>query len=690
MKLRGVVAVFIFAGIAAGCASSSSRATCDPQTGSNCEVDAGLPGEASVDGAPKRGFGEECTDRDQCESDLCVHVGTSGVCTMTCGECPDGWGCLGVTGVDIDGQVTFVCVPESNQLCTPCTQHSECSYVGMDLCVAYDDGDKYCSRSCETVTCPTGYDCETINVGGTNYEQCMPASGACDCSATNPGQMQPCNIVTPFGVCIGAQTCGGASGWGACEPPSPVDDPDAGYEDSNCDGIDGDMERAIFVAGGGVNSGSCGLVYTNPCQTIPFAMSRAQAAGRPHIYVQSGTYNGSLTMVAGISIFGGYDFNWQRAPHSDPGHGVTITGGVIGVRFDAITQPTWLDNVIVQSANATAAGASSIGVLVTGSTGIELRGVLVDPGAGAPGNPGNDGFVGGGGGVGGTGTPGCEDSGTGCGDCPQPAVGTRGASPCGRLGGLGGVPGKGGNNGAYGGEGINEGWGGQGSTCHSSRACDGTVGTPGAYGGPGTNGSGGLAIGTFSGSSYFPSAGTLGVTGGHGNGGGGGGGGGGGTNFCDSYGSSGGGGGGGGCGGGGGTGGTGGGGSFGVIAYNSQLVIDSATVMGRTGGAGGRGGTGGSPGTGGTGGWGGAYGGDDEQDDGGDGARGGRGGDGGRGGHGGGGGGGPSIAVVCLGTSTGTASALASTLVAGTGGLGGSSGAPGQNGLSAMTHGCPF
>src|SRR6185436_6785693 len=122
------------------------------------------------------------------------------------------------------------------------------------------------------------------------------ASGACDCTAANPGAMQPCNITTPWNVCIGAQTCAGATGWGACQPPSPTDDPDPTFADTNCDGIDGDRARAIFVSPAGANTSTCGLVYTDPCQTIAYGISRAQAAGRPHVYVQAGTYSGSITM----------------------------------------------------------------------------------------------------------------------------------------------------------------------------------------------------------------------------------------------------------------------------------------------------------------------------------------------------------------------------------------------------------
>src|SRR6478735_2720950 len=74
-----------------------------------------------VDAMPKNDFGEACTTNAQCESGLCILVGTHGQCTQTCGDCPTGYGCLGVTGIQVEGQVTFVCVPTSTQLCTTCT-----------------------------------------------------------------------------------------------------------------------------------------------------------------------------------------------------------------------------------------------------------------------------------------------------------------------------------------------------------------------------------------------------------------------------------------------------------------------------------------------------------------------------------------------------------------------------------------
>ena len=163
--------------------------------------------DAGPDGPPLKGFGEACTDRDQCQSNICIIVGTSGVCSAVCPpDCPDGYGCVGVTGAEIEGQISHVCVPTSNQLCTPCMQDSECTLIGMDKCLTYPDGDRVCARDCEDIGCPTGYACQTVNVGGANYRQCMPESGACDCTAANPGAMQPCNIMTPWNVCVGAQT----------------------------------------------------------------------------------------------------------------------------------------------------------------------------------------------------------------------------------------------------------------------------------------------------------------------------------------------------------------------------------------------------------------------------------------------------------------------------------------------------
>ena len=55
--------------------------------------------------------------------------------------------------------------------------------------------------------------------------------------------------------------------------PGAVDVPDADFRDQNCDGIDGDIARAAFVASAGVDTGDCRI--NAPCASIGFALGVA-------------------------------------------------------------------------------------------------------------------------------------------------------------------------------------------------------------------------------------------------------------------------------------------------------------------------------------------------------------------------------------------------------------------------------
>ncbi len=236
-----------------------------------------------IDGPKLRGFGEPCTDKKQCESNICLPFGASGQCSRVCPPSAPTTTAASTSPASSSRARSRRCACRlRDQLCTPCTADSECTLLGMDKCVTYPDGDRTCARDCDNgVGCPTGYACQTVNINGTNFKQCMASSGACDCTAANPGAMQPCNIMTPWNVCIGAQSCGGASGWGTCQPPSPNDDPDGTYADSNCDGLDGDRARAIFVAAGGSNQAGCGLDHNSPARPSRSASrARSRRAGR--------------------------------------------------------------------------------------------------------------------------------------------------------------------------------------------------------------------------------------------------------------------------------------------------------------------------------------------------------------------------------------------------------------------------
>jgi hypothetical protein len=472
--------------------------------------------------------------------------------------------------------------------------------------------------------------------------------------------------------------------------PGAVDEPDDAWVDQNCDGIDGDESKALFVSLSGNDSWPG--TKAQPKRNVQSAINAATTL-KPFVLVSKGTYGETVTFKAGVHVHGGYDAtaNWARGG-SNP---VVLQGGTVGAYAADITVRTVISHVSIKASAAAGTGASSFGLWSTGCNAyLEFHRVSIIGGNGAAGTGGGDGSTGGGGATGGAGAPGCEDSGGFCASCSRPAGGAGGSRSClangiwsVSKGGGGGQPAHGGGWGDSGGAGTVDavavtsgGVGGYssggcsfcGHTCPvypnpREDACQGAAGSAGATGAAGSNGSGGGAIGSFSPAGYSPAGGGTGADGAVGRPGGGGGGGtggndycdsygsagGGGTggnDYCDSYGSAGGGGGSGGCGGTAATGGTGGGASVAVFLWNSSPTFSDVTVVSGTGGGGGDGGVGGSGGSGAYGG--GAFdGGCSEQDDGGCGGYGGRGGDGGRGGHGGGGGGGPSVGLVQGGSS---------------------------------------
>ncbi len=487
----------------------------------------------------------------------------------------------------------------------------------------------------------------------------------------------------------------------ACTQTSMDDLPDDQFLDANCDGIDGRADQAVFVAP--PPFGSDIAAPGRGGQALPFATIQAAmgAAGgiRNGLYVSQGSYLGPITLVEGISLYGGYDAadRWARA--ADHATSVVSTGPTTIVANSIRNVRTVVDRLRVSSGNGAGPGESSMAVLVTNSTGnLEIRNSVITAGSGVTGGPGGRGGNGGNGVRGTDGDPGCSSCGS------VGAGGAGGGSTCGSTGGRGGSGGNDSASGAAGQAGGGSPGGGAGGpaalgaeccssgicndcSCQRQRGVDGNDGSTGNSGGSGSGGNGGGGTGFISGGRWFGSGGLGGGTGVSGRAGGGGSGAGGGndscwtggpfgtcarTNTCNSDGGGGGGGGGsGGCGGSGGEGGQGGGGSFGIFLFNSTPVIASCEINGGNGGQGGRGGDGGDGGSGGAGAAGGSG-----RDDSGGGGSGGGGGRGGLGGGGGGGGGGISWAVYRAGTSGGT-QLLNNIYRSGNGGLGGQGGTPG-------------
>lgn len=536
----------------------------------------------------------------------------------------------------------------------PCDSNVDCD---SGWCVLSLDG-YICTTLC-VEACPGGFDCKSVSADGVDIAF----------------------------ICVPDLTC------------VPVDGPDfAGDDlDTNCDGIDGEVDNGVFVARNGDDDAD-GTI-TRPVRSIAVGVDLAVALGKRDVYVASGVYSGNVALAEGKGLFGGYSADFRvRAPYAletailgEPASDeVPAAITCVGLGAADAAAPTIVRGFTVFGANAAnVPGANSYAAYLRDcGPNLSLRDNRIYGGAGGngvPGVPGSDGdagvagapgvdaydvnqFTGGGarqcfasnhraGGAGGSKTcGGVAVSGGEGGDSVCPDYGT--APPASAIGGAGAgdAPGDGG-------------WAGWDlrietqNTANCSRCLappdqepfSAGLGQPGAPGDSGARGAGcAVPEGRVVDGHWRGDPGDDGGDGDHGSGGGGGGSGGGvevtGSNCAaldvtggSDMGGSGGGGGSGGCLGVGGAGGAAGGGSFAIFmtfdaAPEGLPELRDNVIRRGTGGFGGAGGPGGVGGVGGAGAPGGASG---------EGSlgtfcafAGGSGGAGGQGGHGGGGGGG--------------------------------------------------
>ena len=466
-----------------------------------------------------------------------------------------------------------------------------------------------------------------------------------------------------------------------CEcQPAALDLPDPAFIDLDCDGVDGDAESAIFVAGQ-LGSDQADGSFDAPYASLRRGVEEAARRGGGRVLIRADVFALAETLVvpAGVHLHGGYLYDpagpfWTRVGPEQ--QATVITGVPVVLRYVNLDRPTVLDGLQVRAIGAPA-GGSSVAVLAENvSDFLTLHHVTLQAGAGGAGVPGRPGPIvadqAGNGRSGGDGdNPGCS----GCGglagenpECPDGTAGGQGGRSIEVAAQQGGQPGQGDQPGAPG---------------AGAAVGDGEAGGNGGRGAVGEAGVAGDIAGRFVGA-WIPTIAGHGQPGRPGSGGGGAG-----AGALEPFaqlGGGGGGGGAGGCGGPGGFGGGGGGGSFALLVNGGRVVVITSRLLAGPGGRGGDGGAGSEGGAGAAGGLGGSPAAGCPGC--GSGGQGGPGGGGGCGGAGGGGGGGPSAAVLAVGGARvrflaadgapvgDLAAAVAQSLVpgvAGEGGLGGRS-----------------
>jgi hypothetical protein len=296
-----------------------------------------------------------------------------------------------------------------------------------------------------------------------------------------------------------------------------------------------------------------------PMASLQAAVQRA-VPGQT-VRMAGGVYPQTVALRSGITIMGGYNgATWQR--DASPTFVGTGTRAVTGENVTGVT----LDGLILQAADATIAGESSIALNLNNSSVVVLGGRIV-AGRGANGGTGGNGVVGAAGADGAAGRlpvaclPGVTISG-----------GAGASSAVGRAGGTGGF-----GSTVDGGDGARGqgpgGTGGAGGDALGGIGRNGRSGSAGAPGARGQDGRGGIEFGVAVGAGYRTADGDAGTSGQNGTGGGGGGGGAGAAFAC---GASGGGGGAAGRGGAGAPGGLGGGASIGALVAGGSLTLEGA------------------------------------------------------------------------------------------------------------------
>ncbi|MDB4929691.1 MAG: uncharacterized protein JWM10_2175, partial [Myxococcaceae bacterium] len=385
--------------------SASDLANCG-RCGAACmppgAVGACVMGQCTVM-ACNEGFGNcDSNPSNGCEVDLSNATANCGTCGMRCtGQTNAAPTCFAGTCrtfclpgfLECDGNPATGC--EVN----PTTDVNNCGLCNTRCATA--NGTPACAAgNCAIGSCNTGFaNCNAAVGDGCEVNLQSDPTNCGTCGMVCPvaaNQLPTCTAATCGAVCAPTYVdLDGQIGNGCeCRNTDP-DLPDDGFADTNCDGVDGVASRAIFVSTGGSN-GNPGT-RAAPKRDIQNAINTAASAGFS-VFIAAGTYNESLTLAPGVSLYGGYNAsNWSRGAGN-----VVIVEGTSATAVSAanLSASVELQRLTIRAAAAGGTGQSSYGVRVVNSASsvvVTLRSCSVTARAGSNGGGGSNGAAGGGG-----------------------------------------------------------------------------------------------------------------------------------------------------------------------------------------------------------------------------------------------------------------------------------------------------
>ena len=168
-----------------------------------------------------------------------------------------------------------------------------------------------------------------------------------------------------------------------CQPSSKTDEPDDDFVDANCDGIDGDAKKAIFVSPDGFDSDDGSI--QKPVQSISQAVALAKD-DELAVYVCNGTYRENVVIDAPVSIYGGYDCTrgWKRTKDV----GILQAGAGLPLLVKNVEGKVHLERLAFRAPAAVGDSQSSQAAAIVGSSDVSLDNVELKAGNGTAGTPG--------------------------------------------------------------------------------------------------------------------------------------------------------------------------------------------------------------------------------------------------------------------------------------------------------------